>query len=97
MLEERSTYTSMPLTFMSRMHVHIRDANVSDIEAINDIYNHYVLNSSCTAQTEPEPKEGREMWLLEHTGRYAAIVAESEGQIVGWGSLTGLPSRTRCM
>ena len=70
------------------MQVHIRDAKESDIGSINDIYNYYVLNSTCTAQTEPEPKEGREQWLREHTGKYVAIVAEWEGQVVGWGSLS---------
>ena len=70
------------------MQVHIRDAKESDIEAINDIYNYYVLNSTCTAQTEPEPREGRKQWFAEHTGKYVALVAESEGQVVGWGSLS---------
>ena len=70
------------------MYVHIRDAKESDIGSINDIYNYYVMNSTCTAQTEPEPNEGREQWLREHTGKYVAIVAEWEGQVVGWGSLS---------
>lgn len=70
------------------MHVDIRDAESSDIEAINDIYNFYVLNSTCTAQTEAEPIEGRKQWLLEHTGKYTALVAEWEGQVVAWGSLS---------
>ncbi len=70
------------------MHVDIRDAELSDIEAINDIYNYYVLNSTCTAQTEAEPIEGRKQWLLEHTGKYTALVAEWEGQVVAWGSLS---------
>ncbi|HEY3419693.1 MAG TPA: GNAT family N-acetyltransferase [Methanomassiliicoccales archaeon] len=78
----------MRLTFVIRMNVHIRDAKGSDIEAINDIYNYYVLNSTCTAQTEPEPREGREQWFSEHTGKYVVIVAEWEGQVVGWGSLS---------
>ena len=85
---ERSTYTPMPLTFAIRMNIHLRDAMESDVGAINDIYNYYVLNSTCTAQTEPEPKEGRERWFIEHTGKYVAIVAEWEGQVVGWGSLS---------
>jgi L-amino acid N-acyltransferase len=70
------------------MHLHIRDAQRSDLDAINDIYNHYVINSTCTAQTEPEPREGRDQWFAEHTGKYSVIVAESEGHVVGWGSLS---------
>ncbi len=78
----------MPLTSTIRMHVDIRNAEESDIVAINDIYNYYVLNSTCTAQTEAEPIEGRKQWLLEHTGKYVAIVAEWEGRVVAWGSLS---------
>lgn len=70
------------------MQVNLRDAKGSDIVAINDIYNYYVLNSTCNAQTEPEPVEGRERWLMEHTGKYAVTVAESGGEVVGWGSLS---------
>ena len=70
------------------MHVSLRDAKESDIDAINDIYNHYVLNSTCTAQTEPEPRAGREQWFDDHSGKYVAIVAECEGEVVGWGSLS---------
>jgi L-amino acid N-acyltransferase YncA len=73
---------------MIDMHVIIRNAEESDIEAINDIYNYYVLNSTCTAQIEAEAKEGREQWFVEHSGKYVAIVAEWEGQVVGWGSLS---------
>jgi L-amino acid N-acyltransferase len=78
----------MPFTFPIRMNIQLRAARESDITAINEIYNYYVLNSTCTAQTEPEPLEGREQWFLEHTGKYTAVVAESEGQVVGWGSLS---------
>jgi L-amino acid N-acyltransferase len=70
------------------MQVLLRDAKGSDISAINDIYNYYVMSSTCTAQTEPETTEGRGQWLSEHSGKYSAIVAESEGQVVGWGSLS---------
>jgi phosphinothricin acetyltransferase len=70
------------------MFIHLRAAKESDIAAINDIYNYYVLNSTCTAQTELEPAEGREQWFLDHIGNYAAIVAEAEDQVVGWGSLS---------
>ena len=37
----------------------IRPATVDDLPPINDIYNHYVLHSTCTYQTEPETMEGR--------------------------------------
>ena len=36
----------------------IRPASESDLAAINDIYNHYVLHSTCTYQEEPESPRG---------------------------------------
>ena len=36
----------------------IRPATAADLAAINDIYNHYVLHSTCTYQLEPETDGG---------------------------------------
>ena len=40
--------------------VQIRCATAEDLPAINDIYNHYVLNSTCTYQEEPETMHDRQ-------------------------------------
>ena len=40
-------------------HVQIRLADEADLAVINDIYNHYVLHSTCTYQLEPERMEDR--------------------------------------
>lgn len=37
----------------------LRLAQAADLVAINDVYNHYVLHSTCTYQTEPETVEAR--------------------------------------
>ncbi len=37
----------------------LRDATPDDLPAINDIYNHYVLHSTCTYQLEPETLDDR--------------------------------------
>jgi L-amino acid N-acyltransferase YncA len=67
----------------------IRLATASDLPAINDIYNHYVLHCTCTYQTEPETLEARREWFEEHSAvRYSVIVAEIDGRVVGWGSLS---------
>ena len=39
----------------------LRLAQEADLTAINDIYNHYVLHSTCTYQTEPETIEARQL------------------------------------
>ena len=72
----------------------IRSAVAEDLPAINDIYNHFVLHSTCTYQEEPEPLEGRRAWFLHHGERYPVIVAVYEGKVVGWGSLSAYHPRS---
>lgn len=72
----------------------IRPANDSDLVAINDIYNHYVLHSTCTYQEEPEPIEDRRRWFAHHGEAHPVIVAETDGRIVGWGSLSAYHARS---
>ena len=72
----------------------IRTANDSDLIAINDIYNHYVLHSTCTYQEEIEPIESRRQWFHHHGPPYPIIVAELGSQVVGWGSLSPYHKRS---
>jgi len=72
----------------------IRAATPADLGVINDIYNHYVLHSTCTYQEEPEPLEGRRQWFQHHGERHPIIVAEVDGQVVGWGSLSPYHARS---
>jgi phosphinothricin acetyltransferase len=37
--------------------------------------------------TEPQAAEDRLQWLREHTSAHPVIVAESDGEIIGWGAL----------
>ena len=68
--------------------MNIRPVVPGDIPAVSEIYNHYVLNSTCTFATEPEGPAYWQSWLESHTGAYPAIVAEEEGRVVGWGALS---------
>ena len=72
----------------------LRTATAADLVAINDIYNHYVLLSTCTYQEEPEPLEGRRQWYERHGGPHPVIVAEADGLVAGWGSLSGFHPRS---
>jgi phosphinothricin acetyltransferase len=67
----------------------IRLASASDLGAINAIYNHYVVHSTCTYQTEPSTELERSDWFAQHGPKHPVIVAVSpgEGSVVGWGSL----------
>lgn len=72
----------------------IRPAKESDLPAINDIYNHYVLHSTCTYQEEPELFDSRQRWFNHHGEKHPIIVATTNGEVVGWGSLS--PFHARC-
>jgi L-amino acid N-acyltransferase len=66
----------------------LRLATAADLAAINAIYNHYVEHSTCTYQTEPETPAGRQKWFDAHDAEYPVTVAEIDGQVVGWASLS---------
>ncbi|HEY3121350.1 MAG TPA: GNAT family N-acetyltransferase [Vicinamibacteria bacterium] len=83
----------MSVTARSVLPVTLRDAAAGDAAAIAAIYNHYVVSSTCTYQTEPDTEEGRAAWLAQHGDRYPVIVAEMDGEVVGWGCLSRYHSR----
>ena len=72
----------------------IRAATETDLAAINDIYNHYVFHSSCTYQEEPEPLESRRAWFRHHGVAHPVIIAETDGEVIGWGSLSAFHPRS---
>ncbi len=72
----------------------IRPATVADVPAIRDIYNYYVLNSTCTFQLEPDPEAERLAWFQDRSDAHPAIVAEVDGHVVGWAALAPWNSRS---
>lgn len=71
----------------------LRTVQPSDVPQVSDIYNHYVRTCTCTFATEPEGPAYWENWLSDHVGPHPAIVAEDDGQILGWASLSRWNSR----
>ena len=64
----------------------IRAAVEADIPQLADLYNHYILTSAATFDTEPHSIEAKREWVLEvlGLGPYRVMVAvEPDGQIVG--------------
>jgi L-amino acid N-acyltransferase YncA len=72
----------------------LRAATAADLGAINDIYNHYVRHSTCTYQEKPESPAGRRRWFKHHGDNHPVIVAEVDGQVLGWGSLSPYHARS---
>ncbi len=66
----------------------VRLATLDDAEAIRAIYNPEVLESTVTFDLVPRTLEDQQQWLDEHSGAHPAVVAEVNGVIVGYGSLS---------
>ena len=66
--------------------VDIRPAVDSDLPALTEIYNHYVVNTSITFDVTPFAPEQRRQWFSDHTAnpRHRLIVAEENGQVLGY-------------
>ena len=64
--------------------IQIRVATVADAAAIAEIYNQGIEDRVATYETEPRSAEDRKAWLRTIAGRYPVVVAEVDGQIVGW-------------
>ena len=70
------------------LSVSIRRAKVEDVPAITEIYNEAILTTTATFDTEPKSVEERRSWLEAHDERHPVLVAEMDGKVVGWASLT---------
>ena len=71
------------------MTVQTRIAVENDLPAITEIYNHAVALGSATADLTPVSVENRRAWLATHDSeRYPVFVAEDQGLIKGWCSLS---------
>lgn len=71
----------------------VRLATAADVAAINDIYNHYVLTSTCTYDDEPESLASRLAWFGQHDAAHPITVATAHGELRGWGALSPFRSR----
>lgn len=66
----------------------IRQATISDIHAITDIYNDSVLTTDATFDIEPRTEEEQTAWFHRHGPGYPVIVAEAGSLVTGWASLS---------
>ena len=71
----------------------IRRAGAGDLDAVLRIYNEGIQDRLATLETDPQTPSGIEEWWAEHDDRYAVVVAEGGGEIVGWASLNRFSHR----
>ncbi|MCX6006613.1 MAG: GNAT family N-acetyltransferase [Chloroflexi bacterium] len=66
----------------------IRKASAADVLAITEIYNDAILNLTATFDTQPKTLEEQNKWFEDHRAQFPVLVAEQEGRIAGWASLS---------
>ena len=63
-----------------------RPGRLEDMAAIADIYNHYILNTTITFETEAVSEEDRHIWFQQFSedGPHRILVIEEAGGIMGF-------------
>ena len=64
----------------------IRTAQEKDMSAIADIYNHYIVNTTITFETDVVSKADRREWFQQFSedGPYRLYLAEEAGEVLGF-------------
>ncbi len=66
----------------------IRPAKLEDVTAITEIYNEAILTTVATFDIEPKTDAEQSVWFANHSSKNPILVAESDGTVVGWASLS---------
>lgn len=77
------------------MNLNIRPGETSDLNRLVDIYNHYVVETHVTFDTEPFAVTDRIQWFNQFgdTGPHRLLIAEVEAGIIGYASSTPFKPR----
>jgi phosphinothricin acetyltransferase len=71
----------------------IRTAERRDAEGVRAVYNHYVTESTALFDLVPRTLDEQVAWIDQHSGGHPAVVADLDGEVVGFGSLSTFRSR----
>ncbi|GBD11097.1 Putative phosphinothricin acetyltransferase YwnH [bacterium HR23] len=77
------------------LNIAVRPAREGDVPAITEIYNQGIEDRIATLEGEPHSVEERLEWFRAHGPQEPVLVAEADGLIVGWASLSCYKPR-RC-
>lgn len=67
----------------------IRKVRTEDAAALAEIYNHYILTTTATFETEPLPAEEMQMRIADISAHGPYFVHESDGAVDGYCSRSG--------
>lgn len=77
-----------------RTEVQVRPGKEADLQALTDLYNHYILETAITFDTNVFTPEERRPWLLSHPedGPHRLLVAQEvpSAQILGYATSSAL-------
>lgn len=67
--------------------VEIRPGREADLEALNELYNHYVRESPATFDLEPATMDARREWFGRYAleGPHRLLVVVRDGEVLGYG------------
>jgi phosphinothricin acetyltransferase len=68
--------------------VKIRRAIIKDLKEITDIYNEAILKTDATFDTEIKSIQEQKIWFKNHGIKNPILIAEQNGSVVGWASLS---------
>ena len=71
----------------------IRPARRDDLPGVTSIYNEAVERTTGTFDTEPKSLAEMTDWFSAHEGKYPVLVAEEDGKVVAWASLSQYSGR----
>jgi phosphinothricin acetyltransferase len=71
----------------------IRGAELSDIGAITEIYNEAIRTTTATFDTEPKSEADRQRWFESRDSQHPILVAEVDGVVTGWASISSWKDR----
>lgn len=66
----------------------IRPANPEDLDSITQVYNEAVQKTVATFDTEPKTLQEQRAWFEYHGLKHPIFVAELDGVVTGWASLS---------
>ena len=68
--------------------VTVRPATAADAARLNEIYDHWIVNTAVTFDTDPWTLDQRLTWMSHYstTGRHRLLVAEEGGVVLGYAS-----------
>ena len=66
----------------------IREAHIDDDQRLADIYNHYVLNTHFTFDTDAVSRLSRREWLSDYNKNplHRLFVGTMDGEVIGYAS-----------